>query len=127
MKLTKAVLASLNEGIYTVKITSVDFVPKTEQNKDKPEMRRVNFVVLKEEVNENGEPVFTPTERTGNIIIWPKNAEYLYKHLANKANIEVLEDDEQLVNKQIELAFAHSYIDPDTKTRVYQEQWKLYN
>jgi hypothetical protein len=152
MKLSKAVLKSLEEGGYDCLIKKVSFVPvkadavvqapvapapapapapdalaptttgkRTKKAAPAPTpapapdaLRQIEFEVV-------GHP-----GHTGRLIVWPKRAEFIYKHLANKANIAVLEDDEQLVGCTVELFFKHSYTDTVTGEIVFNEQWGLY-
>jgi len=114
MKLTKKILKSLPEGLYNVLITKVSDVPKTEANAALPTMRQIEFKVVDH------------PEHSGRLIIWPKRADFLYKHLTNKAGLEELTDDEELVNKTIELSFQHSYIDSTTGEVKFNEQWSIY-
>ncbi len=127
MKLNFRISPSLDEAMYRVKITKIDDAPTSESAKKQYDdiLRRVTFEVLRPV--DDTVKIEIPKGTTGELIIWPQRAKWMYQQLVDKADIkDGIEDDQELVGHEVDLFFSHSYEDPDTGAIVLKKQWKMY-
>lgn len=140
MKLGKKILASLPELEFKVKVTEFkEFA--VEGNEGYIDM---NFTVVAsmDELSKHAKiladlPKDTPKKdipafksdyagRLGTYRIWPGRQDWTFAQLVDKAELESIEDTDELNAKEIVMAYTHTYIDKNTGEIVRKKQWSLY-